>query len=560
MFAIENQCHYFGSFIMLKSKLALALPLTILTLVGCSSSDNRFEPVDAPEVNNLFVVNELWSSSTGGTDSFYSELAPAFDEQNVYTASRKGKVYAFSQANGEEIWGVDLSDEAENDDKRSARLSGGVAINGNKLAVGSENGYIYLLSSANGAIVWKNYLGAEVVAKPSFNFSGDKLFVLDSRGNFTAFDTFSGTKLWVTGDAPQPLRLRAQPEPTVVGDEYLLVGTSSGKVNVILQSNGATVNQINVGSATGANALDRVSDVASRPLVLGRVLYSASYSGGLVEYDLGTFNYLTKLGYQTSRDMAYDNQSLVLTSDDGSVYCVNVEDNSQRWANTSLGYRQVTAPVIYGDYAVVGDYEGYLYFLDMNDGSIDYMDRVDSSGIYNASYVKNGKLYVLAKDGTLACYSYADSAKESSAKYVENINNLISLKAAQGLTLHHPGVYDSGIYAPNSMSKEQLEARRTAIKRAVAQQEAQIAAQRRAAAQAAKARAEYEARVKAYEQERRERLSGFGIAPGVRSDVESMDNQKPKADNTQNTSPATEQSSQGTNEAQEQRKSSNFGI
>ena len=110
------------------------------------------------------------------------------------------------------------------------------------------------------------------------------------------------------------------------------------------------------------------------------------------------------------------------------------------------------------------------------------------------------------------------------------------------------------------MSKEQLEARRTAIKRAVAQQEAQIAAQRRAAAQAAKARAEYEARVKAYEQERRERLSGFGIAPGVRSDVESMDNQKPKADNTQNTSPATEQSSQGTNEAQEQRKSSNFGI
>ena len=433
---------------MLKSKLALALPLTILTLVGCSSSDNRFEPVDAPEVNNLFVVNELWSSSTGGTDSFYSELAPAFDEQNVYTASRKGKVYAFSQANGEEIWGVDLSDEAENDDKRSARLSGGVAINGNKLAVGSENGYIYLLSSANGAIVWKNYLGAEVVAKPSFNFSGDKLFVLDSRGNFSAFDTFSGTKLWVTGDAPQPLRLRAQPEPTVVGDEYLLVGTSSGKVNVILQSNGATVNQINVGSATGANALDRVSDVASRPLVLGRVLYSASYSGGLVEYDLGTFNYLTKLGYQTSRDMAYDNQSLVLTSDDGSVYCVNVEDNSQRWANTSLGYRQVTAPVIYGDYAVVGDYEGYLYFLDMNDGSIDYMDRVDSSGIYNASYVKNGKLYVLAKDGTLACYSYADGAKESSAKYVENINNLISLKAAQGLTLHHPGVYDSGIYAP----------------------------------------------------------------------------------------------------------------
>lgn len=542
---------------MLKSKLALALPLTILTLVGCSSSDNRFEPVDAPEVNNLFVVNELWTNSTGGTDKFFSELSPAFDEHNVYVASRKGDVYSLSQANGEEIWDIDLSDEKENDDKRSARLSGGVAINGNKLAVGSENGYIYLLSSTNGSILWKQYLGAEVVAKPSFSFSGSKLFVLDSRGNFSAFDSATGEKLWVTGDAPQPLRLRAQPEPTVIGDEYLIVGTSSGRVNVILQSNGATVNQINVGDAVGSNALERVADVASRPLVLGNVLFSSSYSGGLVEYDLATFNYLTKLGYQTSRDMAYDNQSLVLTSDDGSVYCLNVEDNSQRWANTSLSYRQVTAPVVYGDYAVVGDYEGYIYFLDMRDGSIDYMDRVDSSGISAASQVKNGNLYVLAKDGTLASYSYADSSKLSSAKYVENINNLIALKAAQNLTLNHPGVYDSGIYAPSSMTKEQLEARRSAIKRAVAQQEAQIAAQRRAAAQAAKARAEYEARVKAYEEERRQRLSGFGIAPGVRADLESDNTKQEESADTEyvESTPSEETSTSNGNN-----KSSNFGI
>ena len=96
--------------------------------------------------------------------------------------------------------------------------------------------------------------------------------------------------------------------------------------------------------------------------------------------------------------------------------------------------------------------------------------------------------------------------------------------AAQCLTLNHPGVYEGGIYAPSSMTAEQLEARRTAIRRAVAQQEAQIAAQRRAAAEAAKARAEYEARQKAFEEERRERLSGFGIAPGVRAEMDDEDN------------------------------------
>ena len=100
---------------------------------------------------------------------------------------------------------------------------------------------------------------------------------------------------------------------------------------------------------------------------------------------------------------------------------------------------------------------------------------------------------------------------------MESTNEALLASAGQGLTLNHPGVYDGGIYAPSSMSQEQLEARRAAIRRAVAQQEAQIAAQRRAAAEAAKARAEYEARVKAYEEERRKQVSGFGIAPGVRA-------------------------------------------
>ena len=475
---------------MLKSKLALALPLAVLAMVGCSSSDNRFQPVEAPEIENRFALDEVWSTSTGGVSDFYSELEAAFDASNVYTASRDGDVMALSQTSGDRIWSVDLSDEPENDEKRSARLSGGVAISGNKLAVGSENGYIYLLNSADGSIAWRAYLESEVVACPTFNASGTKLFVLDSRGNFSAFDTNTGEKLWVTGDAPQALRLRAQSNPVAIGDEYLLVGTSSGRVNVILQSNGATVNQITVGEAVGSNALERVADVSGTPLVLGNVLYAASFSGSLVEYDFGTFNYLTRLGYQSSRDFGFDENSLLITSDDGTVYCLNRADNSQRWANTQLSYRNVTAPVVYGNYAVVGDYEGYVYFLDMQDGSIDYMDQVDSSGMYTEGKVKNGNLYLLARDGTLSCVRYGDQARNAQAAQVENSNDALLASAAAGLTLNHPGVFEGGIYAPTSMSAEQLEARRSAIRRA------------------------------AYEEERRRQVSGFGIAPGVRAAIE----------------------------------------
>ena len=298
------------------------------------------------------------------------------------------------------------------------------------------------------------------------------------------------------------------------------MGTSTGKVNVLLQSNGATVNQINVGEAIGANALERIADVSSSPLILGNILYAAAFSGGLVEYDFGTFNYLAKLGYQTSRDLGFDQDSIVLTADDGSVSCINREDNSQRWVNTQLSYRNVTAPVVFGGYAAVGDYEGYLYLMDMADGSIDYMIEADSSGIYHQGQVEDGKLYIVARDGTLMCFGFADQSKAQQALSVEQSNDALLANAAQGLTLNHPGVYNAGIYAPAAMTQEQLEARRAAIKRAVAQQEAQMAAQRRAAREAAQARAEYEAQRKAAEAERRQRLSGFGIAPGLRADMD----------------------------------------
>lgn len=523
----------FGRITMLKSKLALALPLAIMTLVGCSSSDTRYDPVEAPEVENLFGVANVWDHSTGGTGGFYSELVVAFDSTKVYSASRSGDVIAADKTSGETIWSVDLAEQEENANKRSARLSGGVALSGNKIAVGSENGYVYVLNAADGSLLWKQYIEAEVIAKPAFNASGDKLFVLDSRGNFTAFDTQSAEKLWVTGDAPQILRLRSQATPLTIGDDYILVGTSSGKVNVVLQSNGATVNQIDVGDPIGANALERVADVSGSPLVLGNVLYASSYAGGLVEYDLSTFNYLSKLGYQSSRDFGFDENSILVTADDGTISCINRFDNSQRWANTQLAYRNVTTATVFGDYAVVGDYEGYYYFLDMTDGSIDYMDEVDGSAIYTAPIVNDGKLYLLTEDGTLACLDYADADKRSKASSVQMSNDNLLANAAAGLSLNHPGVYEGGIYAPNSVSEEQLQARRQAIIRAVAQQEAQIAAQRRAAEQAAKARAEYEARVKEYEENRREQLSGFGIAQGVRSDLDDVELQTESEDTEQ---------------------------
>ncbi len=541
---------------MFKSaKFALILPVSAALLFGCSSGEDLYAPAPVPEIENRFNPQELWSDSVGGVGNFYSELSPAFASGTIYAAGRNGDVYAIRSDDGGKIWHTDLDDEEENDDRRSARLSGGVSAYAGKVAVGSENGYIYVLNAIDGALLWKAFVGSEVLSKPAFSKSADKLFVFDSQGRLTAYDLTSGKSLWVSGETSSGLRLRAQGAPVAVGDEYVIIGQSSGRINVIAQDSGAIVNQIMISSRGGANSLERIRDVASTPLLLGDTLYTTSYNGGYAAYSFASHNFTTRLGYNSSRVPALDDASLVIVEDDGQIVCVNRADNSERWTVTNLTYRNLSAPVIYGNYVVVGDFEGYLYFINLQSGVLECVYELDSSGIYTAPLQADGHLYVQSRDGDLYCINYdpAGTARTKELALQQAVDY-----AGVGVSLASPGVGATGVYAPDAMSYEELMARRQAVLRMAAQAEARqraVEAQRRAYEQR---RAEYEARMKAIEEAERERLSGFGLMPGVKADTDDS-NVAPAQDETSEAVGGTPQPTAPSEEEYNQ-KASGFGL
>ena len=106
------------------SRLLLAVLLGA-GIAGCSSEVDVYVPVPVPEFENQIDLEVVWSSSVGtGVGRFFSSLHPAFDAERVYAASRNGDVYAFNKKSGSRIWHLDLDDEDENDNRRSARISG----------------------------------------------------------------------------------------------------------------------------------------------------------------------------------------------------------------------------------------------------------------------------------------------------------------------------------------------------------------------------------------------------------------------------------------------------
>lgn len=70
------------------------------------------------------------------------------------------------------------------------------------------------------------------------------------------------------------------------------------------------------------------------------------------------------------------------------------------WSNSELVNRTLTSPEVYKDYLVVGDFEGYLHFIDRSTGSIVGRIQVDSSGLFSQPLVVDDKIYVQGRSGS----------------------------------------------------------------------------------------------------------------------------------------------------------------
>ena len=75
------------------------------------------------------------------------------------------------------------------------------------------------------------------------------------------------------------------------------------------------------------------------------------------------------------------------------------------WKQEALAHRALTAPVPYGEYVLLGDFEGYLHALSRIDGDIVGRVRVnEESGILSPPLVVDDIVYVFDNGGTLTAY------------------------------------------------------------------------------------------------------------------------------------------------------------
>jgi outer membrane protein assembly factor BamB len=118
------------------------------------------------------------------------------------------------------------------------------------------------------------------------------------------------------------------------------------------------------------------------------------------------------------RGFTMDEQNLYLTNSDSVVIAMRRTDGAVLWEMNTLRRRGLTAPAIDGDSLVVGDFEGYMHWLDKATGTIVARQKADGERITNAAVTGETGVYVQTDSGKLLAFrsaARATKAAESSS-------------------------------------------------------------------------------------------------------------------------------------------------
>ena len=371
----------------MRNLVGIIFVLFIALVIGCSSAPVN-PPTPLEPIDNTVDVVSIWQKEEGtGAYDHYLRFKPVFWRGQGFVVDYLGMVRAFDARTGDTVWEKQLS----------IALSTSPSISEGKLVLGANTGDVFALDPANGNELWRVRVSSEVLAPAK---GGQGLVITRTiDGRLYALDAETGRQKWVYERSVPLLTLRGNSSPVVVNDMVLLA-TDSGKLTAVTLKDGIELWETAIAIPSGRTELERIIDIDANPVVYEDLVYAVTYQGRLaaVQLDNGRIRWVRDMSSYTG--LAVDAYRIYITDDESQVLALNRMNGAVLWRQDKLVRRALTAPVIFGDYIVVADYDGYLHWLSREDGNIVARKRVNEINYFDEPvdiiYYHNKKRNILA--------------------------------------------------------------------------------------------------------------------------------------------------------------------
>lgn len=371
---------------MLRGALTLA---AVALLAACGGKSNVREPTPLQTLAEpAFQPRAAWTAATGGSGSLYSKFTVQAQPDALFAADAAGAVYAFNPQSGHRIWRSETK----------ARVIAGPAVSGDLVLVGTLDAEVIALKRADGALAWRARVSSEVMGAPAG--SGNVIVVRTGDGFVHGLSAATGERLWLIDRSVPSLTLRGLSEPLIVGNR-VFVGMDNGRVVALNLADGQALWEQTVAVATGRTELDRLTDIDGTLLAGDSGVFAVSFGGELVSLDPGSGEVQWRRSVKSYNALAAAGNLVIATDDAGTVWALDAQTGAAAWKQEGLAYRKLSPAAAFGGYVVVGDYEGYLHWLDSRDGKIVARSRAGSDPIRVAPVASDSLLYVLGNGGKI---------------------------------------------------------------------------------------------------------------------------------------------------------------
>lgn len=383
-------------------KRIVALVVLALVLSGCSTVKGWFskdksdgkptEPAELVDITETANVSKLWSANVGkGEERLGVRQGPSVADGKVYAAAVEGGVRALDLQTGKSVW-VYKSEE---------RISGGPGAGDGLVVVGTLDGKVIALDAATGSEKWQAKVPSEVIAAPAI---GQGLVLVRSNdGRVSAFDAASGERKWFSNHDLPSLTVRGN-APVTLGPGVVFVGNDDGTLSAMGLSDGRPLwNQV-VGVPEGRTELERMADVDGPVVLDDTTVYATSFKKQTLAIDGPSGRPLWERDNGGPGGLGLSSGSVVVSDPAGSVWALDKSSGAPLWSNTTLARRSLTAPTVQGDYVVVGDFDGYVHWLRLDNGEAVARERVGGKALRAKPVVADGIVLVQNVEGELSAF------------------------------------------------------------------------------------------------------------------------------------------------------------
>lgn len=382
--------------VLVRGAVCLSVVLALAACSGKKSSVREPMPLQDIESPNL-KPKAVWRANAGaGGDGYVSGLRLQLEPEALYTADVEGRVFAYARDTGKLLWRADTG----------ARVISGPTVSADTVMLGTLDAEVIALKRSDGSELWRQTVSSEVLGPPVAE--GDTVVVRAVDGRVFGLTAAQGQPVWNFDRTVPSLVLRGSSAP-LVGGGRAIIGMDNGRVASLNLADGQPQWEQVVSAPAGRTELERITDVDGDLIDAQTCVVAASFGGELACLNFESGQVQWRRAIRSHTNMAVSGDKLFASDDTGVVWALDLATGAAAWKQEGLQYRRLSGPAFYNGNVVVGDFEGYMHWLDPGTGAIVARTRAGSDPILIAPVADAERLYVTNAFGRITAFDTRDA-------------------------------------------------------------------------------------------------------------------------------------------------------